>query len=398
MAAARAGLSVVPDRLLGRLLPGSLGWDQDQMQVAQPREAAAVRLLIAPVNSAGQAYRWARAAEEHLQGVTASNLMTSNARTSAFGFPADVAVPDSGFIFAHGWQRRQRDAIVGEFSHVLLESGRFMYGSRPGRTPRQIADQVRSAGVTVGLLWHGTDIRVPSEHALIEQDSPFGVNGRYPEADVRILEENALKRHRMFEGSGMPVFVSTPGLLDLPGSQWLPVVVEPDVWQGAEPPLQRERPVVAYAPSNSPMKGDPSLDEQLSTLESQGLIEYRRVEGVPSQEMPALYRNADIVLDQFRLGDYGVAACEAMAAGRLVIGHVSDEVRDRVRRSTGLELPIVESRFSDVGEVIEDVLSDRESWTSRAERGPEFVRAVHDGARSARVLAPFLGAQEVLPV
>jgi glycosyltransferase involved in cell wall biosynthesis len=128
------------------------------------------------------------------------------------------------------------------------------------------------------------------------------------------------------------------------------------------------------------------------------LIEYRRVEGVPSQEMPALYRNADIVLDQFRLGDYGVAACEAMAAGRLVIGHVSDEVRDRVRRSTGLELPIVESRFSSVGEVIEDVLSDRESWTSRAERGPEFVRAVHDGARSARVLAPFLGAQEVLPV
>ncbi|WP_406249599.1 glycosyltransferase [Microbacterium sp. M] len=390
--AARAALSVVPDRLLARILPGSLGWDPDQMQIARPRVSAPVRLLIAPVNSAGQAYRWARAAEERLGGVTASNLMTSNARTAAFGFPADVAVPDSGFIFAHGWQRRQRAAIVGEYTHVLLESGRFMYGSRPGRTPRQIADEVRAAGVNVGLLWHGTDIRVPSEHARAEQDSPFGVNGRYPEADVRILEENALKRRRMFEGSGMPVFVSTPGLLDVPGSQWLPVVVEPDVWQSAEPPLQRERPVVAYAPSNSPMKGDPSLDDQLRALETQGLIEYRRVEGVPSQAMPHLYRNADIVLDQFRLGDYGVAACEAMAAGRIVIGHVSDEVRARVLRITGVELPIVESRFSDVGEVIEDVLSDREPWISRADRGPEFVRAVHDGAQSARVLAPFLGA------
>ncbi|WP_429456970.1 glycosyltransferase [Microbacterium sp. ZKA21] len=387
----------MPDRLLARILPGSLGWDPDQMPVARPRASVPVRLLIAPVNSAGQAYRWARAAEEHLRGVTASNLMTSNTRTAAFGFPADVAVPDSAFVFAHGWQRRQRAAIVGEFTHVLLESGRFMYGSRPGRTPRQIADEVNAAGVKVGLLWHGTDIRVPSEHARAEQDSPFGANGRYPAADVRILEENALKRRRMFDDSGMPVFVSTPGLLDVPGSQWLPVVIEPGVWRNAEPPLQRERPVVAYAPSNSPMKGDPSLDDQLRALESQGLIEYRRVEGIPSRAMPALYRNADIVLDQFRLGDYGVAACEAMAAGRIVIGHVSDEVRDRVRRTTGLELPIVEARFSDVGTRIEKILSDREPWISHAAKGPEFVRAVHDGAESAHALADFLGAQEVIP-
>ena len=69
----------------------------------------------------------------------------------------------------------------------------------------------------------------------------------------------------------------------------------------------------SFAPSNSALKGDPSIDAQLRGLEREGLIEYRRVEGIPYSNMPQLYRTADIVLDQFRLGDYGVSACEAMA-------------------------------------------------------------------------------------
>lgn len=387
---ARTALGIVPDRLLGRVLPGSLGWKPDAMAVAYA-PTTSVRLFVGPVNSAGQGYRWARAAESHLRGVGAVNLMTINVQTTRFGFPMDIGVPESGYVFAHGWQRLQHAAIIEGFTHVLLESGRYLYGSIPGRSPLDIVESTVAEGVPVALLWHGTDIRVPSEHARWESDSPFGENGHYPSESTKILETNARERLRMITETELPIFVSTPGLLSVPRAQWLPVVVDADVWHTDERPLSSECPVVAYVPSNSPMKGDESVDHQLEALQTEGLITYRRLEGLAYSQMPEAYKHSDIVLDQFRLGDYGVAACEAMAAGRIVVGHVHDEVRERVRSLTGRELPVVESRYADVGDTIRRLIADASGAQRQAAEGPKFVRAVHDGAASARALAGFLG-------
>ena len=342
-ALARTVAQVVPDRVLVRLLPRSLRWDAAHLPIAEGPDAP-VRLYIAPANSAGQAFRWARAAEAAFADVGAVNLMTTDAASERFSFEADVAVPAPAFVLASGWRRRQQAALEAGFTHALIESGRFAFGSVPASTPLRVAERLERKGMRVGLLWHGSDIRVPSEHARLEEDSPFGARGHYPSRSIEILERNAREHRRLVERSTFPVFVSTPGLLDVPRAQWLPVVVEPERWHTDEPLLARERPVVAYVPSNSPMKGDASIDEALTALEHEGVIEYRRLGGIPSAEMPAVYGSADIVLDQFRLGDYGVAACEAMAAGRVVVGHVSDAVRTHVREVTGVDLPIVGAR------------------------------------------------------
>lgn len=390
--AVRALTSVIPDALLARLMPRALRWDQSKMRIAEP-PSTSVRLLVAPTNSAGQAFRWARAASENLSDVGAVNLMTTNASTARFSFPADVGVPETGYLFAHGWQRRQRAEIIDRFTHVLLESGRYLYGPVPWKSQIDVALELVSRGVRIGLLWHGSDIRVPSEHAAWELDSPFGARGHYSKEATSILEANAIERRRMVSATDLPVFVSTPGLLDVERARWLPVVVDPERWRSPSPPLAADVPVVAYVPSNSPMKGDESVDVQLAALDNEGLIRYRRLERVPSAEMPDVYRSADIVLDQFRLGDYGVAACEAMAAGRIVIGHVHDDVRRRVRDITGRELPIVEARFDGVGAKIREVLADPAPWVAQAAAGVSFVDAVHDGRASAAQLSDFLGAR-----
>lgn len=389
--AVRATTGVVPDSLLAKLMPGSLGWDQPAMKILHA-PTADVRVLIGPTNSAGQAYYWAQAAAKYLANVGAVNYMTTNVNTAKFAFPTDLAVPETGYLFARGWQTRQRGAIVAEFTHVLLESGRYLYGPVPWRSPMDVAAELVEHGVAVALLWHGSDIRVPSEHAAWERDSPFGERGHYPRDPTAILEKNARERRRMVDESVLPVFVSTPGLLDVRRSNWLPVVVDPERWRSDDEPMRSTRPVVAYVPSNSLMKGDESIDQQLDELEREGLIRYRRLEGVASGEMPNVYRSADIVLDQFRLGDYGVAACEAMAAGRVVIGHVHDEVRSQVLARTGLPLPILESRYSSVAATIRDVLADPSSARVRAAAGPAFVHAVHDGRMSAQALSGFLGS------
>lgn len=391
---ARAALGIVPDSVLARALPGRLGWDDAAMRVAEP-PSSGIRLLVGPANSAGQGFQWARAVERELVDVGAVSLMTVNAATERFGFPADVRIPESGYVFASGWQRRQRDAIVNGFTHLLLESGRFAYGSVPRSTPLQIVQQLVAQECAVALVWHGSDIRLPSEHARIEPDSPFGSAGDYSKEATAVLEANARNNLRMVEESDVPVFVSTPGLLHVPRSRWLPVVVDPATWENFEPPFQRDTPIVAYVPSNSPMKGGAVIDDRLRELERQGEISYRRLQGIPSADMPKAYREADIVLDQFRLGDYGVAACEAMAAGRLVIGHVNDVNRERCRTVSGRELPIVESTLSDVTETIRAILKDRDRWAAHARLGPAYVRTLHDGTASAKALAGFLGASSL---
>ena len=106
--------------------------------------------------------------------------------------------------------------------------------------------------------------------------------------------------------------------------------------------------------------------------------------------MPSLYREADIVLDQFRIGDYGVAACEALAGGRLVISSVSRESRAAVRAATGSDLPIVEAPAGELDRVLREVLAERERFRSVAQAGPAFVEDLHDGRRSVAVLDRFL--------
>jgi glycosyltransferase involved in cell wall biosynthesis len=175
------------------------------------------------------------------------------------------------------------------------------------------------------------------------------------------------------------------------------VIVDVDTWRSNAPVLQRELPVVAHAPSVSAMKGTELIDPVMQSLAERGLITYRRVEGVDPAEMPAVYRDADIVLDQFRVGSYGVAACEAMAAGRIVVGHIAQHVRDRVVADTGLELPVVGATPDTIEQVVLDLISHPERAREVAARGPAFVEQVHDGRRSAEALAPFVEQPSTVP-
>jgi hypothetical protein len=348
---------------------------------------ASRRLLIAPVNSAGQGYAWARAAER-LPDTAAANFAYRDPG-DVFGFPADHAVPTSLFVSNRDWQRRQRAAIESRFTHVIVESGRQILGTQG--SPAEQVRELGAHGIRVALLWHGSDIRTPSVHAEHEPDSPFRL-GRYK--DTAKLEETALRNHRLIAETGLPTFVSTPDLLAfVPSATWLPVVVDPDRWAAAaaSPALTRERPVVVHAPSNAGLKGSELIADTMRRLHEEGVVDYREIHGVPADRMPAFYGEADIVLDQFALGIYGVATCEALAAGRLVVSHVGAGVRTEVVARTGRELPVVETSAAALEATLRDVVADPSRYRDIATRGPEFVRDVHDGRRSALALAPFLG-------
>ncbi|MBG6239548.1 hypothetical protein IWX78_002535 [Mycetocola sp. CAN_C7] len=376
----------VPDRVLVAVLPGRFRFDVGAVPAPTVAPDAPIRLYVAPVNWAGQGWQWARAAERFVPDVRSVSM--AYRLDSDFGFPVDVSVPVGAFVLSGRWQREQRRAVLGGFTHVLLEAERHVFGRVYDQTVVEQAEDIQRAGLSLAMLCHGSDIRLPSRHAAAHSWSPF-TDARYP--DTALLETQAAANRRVLDAIDAPVFVSTPDLLaDVPEADWLPVVVDPAIWSTDSVVFASRIPRVVHAPSKGVLKGSDLIDPILERLDADGLIDYRRVQGVPADEMPAIYGEADIVLDQFRIGSFGVAACEAMAAGRIVVGHVTAEAREYVRERTGLDLPIVEATPDSIDAVIRDICARPDAYLPLGAAGRTYVDTVHDGRFSAGVLQPFL--------
>lgn len=378
---------LVPEPLLLRVLPSKYRWGADEMVVAQAPQTS-VRLLIAPVNSAGQGTRWARAVETANSTVGAVSMAYTG--IGEFGYPLDQSVPATGYVLSKSWQKAQKQAVERDFTHVLLESERHLFGRVFDQKVEQQVQGLLNAGVRVAFLSHGSDLRSPSRHAAEEPLSPFA-DGEW--SQTAQLEAESKRNRELIDAFDLPVFVSTLGLLpDAPKrAKWLPVVVDTDVWKPGEQVLTRDRPVIVHAPSKGVVKGTALIEPTMKKLHEEGLVEYRPISGVPAADMPAVYRDADIVLDQFRLGDYGVAACEAMSAERVVVGHVSERVRREVRERTGADLPVVQATPETLEAVLRDTLATPDEARLIATEGRRFVLDQHNGEHSASVLADFLG-------
>ncbi|MEV0289355.1 glycosyltransferase [Kribbella sp. NPDC050820] len=353
---------------------------------------APVRLLVGPANFAGQGTRWARALEERAPDTLATSFAFFR---GVLDYPVDYGVPARTYRRHRRWQLNFYNHVVRNYTHVLIEAARPIFGPLHGPDAAGDIQHLISKGLHLGLMAHGSDVRVPSRHVELEPWSPFP---DLEDETVELLERNATRAVELFTSYPGPVYVSTPDLLDyVPNAAWCPVVVDVDTWRSDAPVLAHEKPVVAHAPSKSAMKGSELIDPIMERLAQRGLITYRRVEGVDPADMPAVYRDADIVLDQFRVGSYGVAACEAMAAGRIVVGHIAQHVRDRVAADTGLELPIVDATPDTVEQVVLDLIAHPERARAVAARGPAFVEQVHDGRRSAETLAAFVEQPSTVP-
>lgn len=390
-----------------RLGDAVLRWRAEREFASEPEFSAGdARLIIGPLNTAGQADQWASAARRHLPGVSALSLWAERGSpTPPLGYPADIQLRRTVQLRGQRpWQGRLLSA-----THVIAESGFPLLGDVRFGDVRQDLSTLGAAGVRTALVFHGSELRDLHRHAALYPDSPFA-----QEWDERFtrMQERVERNRQIVEEFDGPVLVTTPDMLDfVPGAIWLPLVVDVDRWTDASagaPVLQRSRPVVLHAPTNPVLKGTAAVEEVLLQMQDEGTVEYRRLQGVPHEQMAAFVADADIVVDQVVLGNAGVLATEAMAAGRLVITHLSDAVRQRCRDADaqhdtdvdsadaeqaqrgGSDIPVLDATPSTLRSVLESVLADRDAASTLAAQGPKWVARHHDGRRTARVLETFL--------
>ena len=355
-----------------------------QLEVVQPGGRAIKkqrRLLIGPVNSAGQAWLWATALEREVPDLKAESLTTDS---GAFDFRVHRTGTYQQYRSELRWQLELTAYALREVTHVLFEAGRPMFGQEPGQLWTNDVPTLDRAGIKHGLVFHGSEIRDPALHRARYRWSPF--QNPDDELTSRLQSANDLMRQHL-EGYEGPIFVTTPDLLEfVDNGIWLPLAVDVEEFGSTQPVLEREVPVVLHAPSASALKGSAYVDPVLADLDARGLIRYQRVQGVPHAELAELVKSADIVVDQLLLGTYGVFACEAMAAGRVTVGHVADPVRDLLPT----DLPIAEATPDNLSDVIERLVAERDTARKIADAGPSYVQDLHDGHRSVEALLPFV--------
>jgi hypothetical protein len=348
----------------------------------QPDMARPFRMLVGPVNYAGQGYRWSRAVEA--TGMVSARNYVHEAN-NPFQYGADHVLTWRTAEHSRKWQREMLAAIRDNYTHVLIEACFPILGGMLHGDVRRQVDLIRGSGVVVGIVGHGTEVRLPSRHLQENPWSHFRDSESWvaPELVEKVVQENL----QLIDDLGAPTFVSTAGLLmDLPEAELLGVVIDPSCWENDLPLLQSKRLKVVHAPTNPFAKGTPLITPIVEKLVDEGLIEYTEIHNVTNEEMQRIFAESDVVLDQFRAGDYGVGACETMASGRIPLTFVTDQVRSAVEQRAEMALPIPPVTVDNLESVLRDIHSDRDRYREVASTGPEFVRRLHNGEYSSSVL------------
>ena len=142
---------------------------------------------------------------------------------------------------------------------------------------------------------------------------------------------------------------------------------------------------VAHAPSKRAVKGTESVLRAVESLQRRGVpLELDLIEGVPNREARARYAAADVVVDQLRVGWYGMLAIESMALAKPVVVHLDEEAAAETEAAFGLELPLVRADEGSLEDVLAGLVEVRESLPELGRRGREYVERVHAHTKVAR--------------
>ncbi|MGY3691360.1 hypothetical protein ACVIGA_001440 [Bradyrhizobium sp. USDA 3240] len=164
----------------------------------------------------------------------------------------------------------------------------------------------------------------------------------------------------------------------VPGGQFLPYANVEIGHFSPEYPRAEGRPRIVHAPSDPSIKGTQMILDALERLKSRFDFELILVEKKTHEEAMAIYRSADLAIDQVLAGWYGGFAVEMMAMGKPVVGYIRESDLQFVPPAMRDDLAILNV---DPGRLTEDlaaILERRSEWTELGKRARRYVERWHD--------------------
>jgi hypothetical protein len=148
------------------------------------------------------------------------------------------------------------------------------------------------------------------------------------------------------------------------------------------PNPEKRNPLVVHAPSAPVAKGTPAVLIAIEQLKKKYDFEFVLIQGMPRKKALEIVQAADIYLDQFIIGYYGMAAIEAMAFGKPVLCYLKPSLIHEVPP----DLPIINANPDNLAEILEPLLQDGKLRQEIGERSRIYVEKYHDAVKWAYML------------
>ncbi|MGV3463830.1 MAG: glycosyltransferase family 4 protein [Heyndrickxia sp.] len=153
----------------------------------------------------------------------------------------------------------------------------------------------------------------------------------------------------------------------------LPIAIDLRFFEPSYQSLEKKRPVLLHAPTNREFKGTIHVEKTIEKLKKDYDFDYVIVEKVNHQEAIKLYRDADIIIDQFLCGSYGLFSVEGMALGKPVLAYIRPDLVGRFPS----DLPIVNSNPDTLYDNVKLLLEHPELRRDLGIKGRKYVENVH---------------------
>ena len=153
------------------------------------------------------------------------------------------------------------------------------------------------------------------------------------------------------------------------------MMVRPERYNNAN--TQRElNPIVAHAPTSRKVKGTNFVFDAFERLKQENILfTPLLIEGVINTNAIKMYESADIVIDQLIIPGTGKLASEAMALGKVVMGHMA---YDRYPQKNPSECPIIDINPDTVYDELKKIILDYARRQDLAKRGRSYVEKYLD--------------------
>ncbi len=180
-------------------------------------------------------------------------------------------------------------------------------------------------------------------------------------------------------------FCLNPDLMRyVPDAEFVPyAAVDPALVTPTTDQKSKGKLTILHAPTNRLIKGTQHVLDIAEKIGNDN-IEWMFVENVPHEEAIRRYRQADLVIDQLRLGWYGAFAVEMMAMSKPVICYIAEEDLRFIPQRMAEELPIIDATPDTLQDVLQNLINAPARLTEIGVRSREFVENWHDPDRIAR--------------
>lgn len=322
--------------------------------------------------SAGQPAVLANALRE--QGVPAQNIIVG---PNAFGYESDISFPEKGRASFRRVISEQFPAF--DVIHIHAITPFFTKPTFPFPMGVDLL-AAKAMGKRIVVHFRGSEIRRNEDFERLSpynyvKENPDGICSRFPASWI----DTYLK---MCFALADKVCVVDPELQSYaPQATILQRAIDLSKWKYVGP-VNSKRPLVVHAPSRSAVKGTPSVLAAVEVLKAEGLdFDFRLIEGLANHEARSIYETSDIIIDQLRIGWYGVLAVEGMALGKAVVSYVRD---DLLATFEDREPPVAVANPDTITDVLRKLVLDASHRERQAAAGYDFCKAYHDRVVVAR--------------